>query len=78
MCIFGRIRRMVGARPGVGQGVAQPEPRDEALLHLLQARDGRLTYVLLADGRRLPVYDIAWGYDMGDEYANVTTNCSPG
>jgi hypothetical protein len=22
--------------------------------------------------------DIAWGYDWQDEYAHVTTNCSPG
>jgi hypothetical protein len=59
------------------RGVEQPEPVDTALLDLLRARDGLLTHVLLADGKRLPVYDIAWGYDMGDEHAHVTTNISP-
>ena len=58
-------------------GVEPPEPADQQLLDLLQARDGLLTYVLLDNGQRLPVHDIAWGYGMGDEYAHVTTNCSP-
>lgn len=58
--------------------VGQPQPVDTALLDLLQSRDGLLTRVLLADGRRLSVYDIAWGYDIGDEHAHVTTNVSPG
>jgi len=55
----------------------QPKRVDTALLELLQARDGLLTYVLLTDGNRLPVFDIAWGYDMSDEHAHVTSNCSP-
>jgi len=33
--------------------------------------------VVLAVGRRLDVRNVAWGYDMGDEYAHVTTNISP-
>ena len=24
------------------------------------------------------MYDIAWGYDIGDQYAHVTSNVSPG
>lgn len=55
----------------------QPAPRDGALLRLLRARDGLLTEVALTDGTRLAVLNIAWGYDLGDEYAHVTTNVSP-
>ena len=55
----------------------QPPPADESLIRLLQERDGRSSVVLLRDGRRLDVWNIAWGYDMGDEYAHVTTNISP-
>ena len=34
--------------------------------------------VRLRDGRTLQVTDIAWGYDLGDDHAHVTTNISPG
>ena len=56
---------------------AQPPPVDGTLVHLLNERDGEQTTVILRDGRRLDVRNIAWGYDMGDENAHVTTNCSP-
>jgi hypothetical protein len=55
----------------------QPPPRDEAFIALLQERDGRLTRVEMRDGSVLRVFNIAWGYDMGDEFAHVTTNVSP-
>lgn len=58
-------------------GANQPPPRDTALLDLLRAREGQRTTVVLADGKRLTVLNIAWGYDMGDEFAHVTTNISP-
>ena len=32
---------------------------------------------LLRDGRSLVVYNIAWGYDEGDDWAHVTSNISP-
>ena len=50
---------------------------DVQLIALFRGRDGMPTAVLLADGRSLLVWNIAWGYDMGDEYAHITTNCSP-
>jgi hypothetical protein len=56
----------------------QPAPRDVELLRVLQERDAVETVVVLRDGRRLHVHDIAWGYDMGDEWAHVTSNISPG
>jgi len=31
----------------------------------------------LKSGSALRVYNIAWGYDLGDEYAHITTNISP-
>ena len=46
----------------------QPAARDEGLLALLQERDGRPSEVALRDGRRLMIFNIAWGYDIGDEF----------
>jgi hypothetical protein len=53
------------------------DPADDSLISILRARDGVLTEVLLSDGQRLRVMNIAWGYDDGDEWAHVTTNISP-
>jgi hypothetical protein len=55
----------------------QPAPRDEDILAVLQRRDGVPTTVMLADGGEVLVFNIAWGYDIGDAYAHVTTNFSP-
>lgn len=55
----------------------QPAPVDESLIALLNERNSLPTEVVLADGRRLHVRNIAWAYDMGDEFAHITTNCSP-
>jgi hypothetical protein len=60
-----------------GPDIVQPPPADEHLIDLLRGRDGRPCVVELHDGRRLKVVNIAWGYDMGDTHAHVTTNCSP-
>jgi hypothetical protein len=51
--------------------------RDVELLRTLQERDAVQTVVVLRDDRRLMVHNIAWGYDMGDEWAHVTSNISP-
>jgi hypothetical protein len=53
------------------------EAADQSTIDLLLGRQGAATWVTLASGARLTVYNIAWGYDMGDEYAHVTTNISP-
>ncbi|WP_211762667.1 hypothetical protein [Kutzneria sp. CA-103260] len=55
----------------------QPAPGDDDVIELLQRRDGVPTEVVLRDGNTLTVLNIAWGYDIGDEYAHVTTNFSP-
>ena len=50
---------------------------DASIIALLVARDGLHTCVHLVDGRVLHVMNIAWGYDMEDPFAHVTTNASP-
>jgi hypothetical protein len=44
---------------------------------LLRSRDGLPTRVLLSGNRSLPVFNIAWGDDMGDDYEHLTSNISP-
>lgn len=50
---------------------------DQNIIEILKSRDGRLTTVHLADKRALNVWNIAWGYDIGNEFAHITTNISP-
>ena len=53
------------------------QPKDSALIDLFNKRDGLETKVKLKDGKIISVWNIAWGYDIGDEYAHITTNISP-
>ena len=50
---------------------------DESMLAVLHERDGKPTRAILRDGRSLIVYNIAWGYDIGDDWAHITSNISP-
>jgi len=50
---------------------------DDELIALFRAHDGKHLDVRLREGSTSPVFNIAWGYDMGDSYAHVTTNISP-
>jgi len=50
---------------------------DDEILAVFQRRDGQPTRVEMSDGSAVTAYNIAWGYDMGDEYSHVTTNASP-
>lgn len=52
-------------------------PKDEEIIFHLQRQHCRWTTVHLEDGSEVRVYNIAWGYDLGDDYAHVTTNISP-
>jgi len=54
----------------------KPNLADKAL-QLLRARSGVRTDVTLTDGRTVPVWNVAWGRDIGDDYDHVTTNISP-
>jgi hypothetical protein len=60
-----------------GYEPGQPDPRDVAILGVLQDRGGRLSEVQLKDGRLCKVWNIAWGYDAGDTWSHITTNISP-
>jgi len=53
------------------------EPADTEIIDLLRSRDSQATEVRLRDGQICTVFDIAWGYDIGDQYAHVTSNVSP-
>lgn len=75
----GWLRRLLKPEPGSRPGWSEPTaPADTELIELLQQRDGLLTTVRLKDGSTHVVRDIAWGYDLGDEYAHITTNVRPG
>ena len=60
-----------------GCETGQPDPRDIAILRVLQDRDGQRSDVELKDGRVCKVWNIAWGYDAGDTWSHITTNISP-
>src|SRR5262249_25279443 len=47
------------------------------VLQILKRRCGEWSEVWLRDGRRVRVLNIAWGYDLDDPVAHVTTNISP-
>jgi len=51
--------------------------RDTALINKLVERDGMPTVAVLEGGEEAVIFNIAWGYDLGDEFAHVITNISP-
>lgn len=51
--------------------------KDKEVLKVLRARDGVGTQITLWDGRKVSVWNIAEGYDIGEAYSNLTTNISP-
>jgi hypothetical protein len=50
---------------------------DSEIIALFTSRDGIETVVKTNSGAVYSVYNIAWGYDLGDDHAHVTTNVSP-
>lgn len=50
---------------------------DKPFIDLLRGRNGAATFVRMKSGVTHKVFNIAWGYDMGDAYAHVTSNISP-
>jgi RNAse (barnase) inhibitor barstar len=50
---------------------------DKHIIDLLKDRDGLVTLVKMKSGVTYRVHNIAWGYDMDDSYAHVTSNISP-
>jgi hypothetical protein len=53
------------------------KPQHAQALDILKKRNGVLSNVTLFNGRVVPVRNIAWGYDLGDPVAHITTNISP-
>jgi hypothetical protein len=51
--------------------------KDKSIIDTFKSRDGFETKVELQNGKIITVWNIAWGYDFGDEYAHITTNISP-
>lgn len=49
----------------------------ETICKILEKRCDLETHVKLDDGRKIVVWNIAWGKDIGDEYDHITTNISP-
>ena len=50
----------------------------ERALDILVYRCGRGSRVHLLDGSVCMTRDVAWGYDLGEDVAHITTNVSPG
>ena len=53
------------------------KPSHATALDILKARNGEPSDVTLTPNRVVRVYNIAWGYDLGDPVAHITTNISP-
>jgi len=51
--------------------------KDKKIIEYLKSRDGKETLLKLSDGSVLKIWNVTWGYDLGDEYAHITTNISP-
>ena len=55
----------------------QTEHKDKSIIDIFQSRNGLETKVELKSGKQISIWNIAWGYDIGDEFAHITTNISP-
>ncbi len=51
--------------------------KDYEIIKLFKAFDQKPLEVVLDNNRSHTVFNIAWGYDIGDEFAHITTNISP-
>ncbi|MEM9414362.1 MAG: hypothetical protein AAGA29_02640 [Planctomycetota bacterium] len=53
------------------------KPAHARALDILKSRNGSELWVTLKSGQVSKVFNIAWGYDLGEEIAHLTTNSSP-
>ena len=51
--------------------------KDQKIIDVFKERDGNETKVELKNGKKISVWNIAWGYDIDDEFAHITSNISP-
>ncbi len=50
---------------------------DNEIIRVLESQDGKWTAIEMKDGKCYRAMNIVFGYDIGDEWAHVTTNISP-
>jgi len=51
--------------------------KDQHIIEIFKATDQLEKVVYLDNNTILKVFNIAWGYDIGDDFAHITTNISP-
>ena len=51
--------------------------KDQNIIEIFKITDQLEKVVHLVNDRILIVWNITWGYDLGDEFAHITTNISP-
>lgn len=51
--------------------------KDKHIIEIFKTTDQIEKVVYLDNNLVLTVWNIAWGYDHGDEFAHITTNISP-
>lgn len=51
--------------------------KDQHIIAIFKTTDQLEKAVYLDNNTILTVFNIAWGYDIGDEFAHITTNISP-
>lgn len=51
--------------------------KDKILIETIRSQDGHELIIQLINGEIKTVWNIAWGYDNGDDFAHITTNISP-
>ena len=54
-----------------------PKPDTDRVLDALRYKDGEACDVTLENGDVVRVFNIAWGFDMDNPVAHITTNISP-
>lgn len=70
-----RLTRFLPSMRKAGGSITPDD--DKKLIELLRSRDALRTRLELRDGTALDVWNIAWGYDHGDDFAHITSNISP-
>jgi HTH-type transcriptional regulator/antitoxin HigA len=74
-------RRIGSTKNQIGPAKVKQRPRierkDTAIVEFLKSRTGQPTVAKLKNGRIITIWNMFCGYLMGDEYANITTNCRP-
>ncbi len=53
------------------------EYKDNKIIKLFKENDSKLLEIELENEKVLKVWNIAWGYDLKDEFAHITSNISP-